>query len=157
MSQGPSRQPSPRQGESLHFTPGPREAATPSESTAVTTVGPLASLHTPQHPKFDWETHHHPEACGQTNTSEDTGEQIKIRRMSRMVTQRKEVMAELQTTNLAILIFLTITRPSPNPKSMDTFQKTQVSREDWLFADKKQGGLSPEITVTPHPGLSLSN
>ena len=74
-----------------------------------------------------------------------------------MVTQRKEALAELQTTNLTILIFLAITRPSPNPRSMDAFQKTQLSREDWLFVDKKRGCLSPKLTVTPHPGPSLSN
>lgn len=74
-----------------------------------------------------------------------------------MVTQRKKVMAELQTTNLTIFIFLTITRPSSNLGSTDAFQKTQLSREDWLLVDKKQGGLSPKLTVTPHPGPSLSN
>lgn len=74
-----------------------------------------------------------------------------------MVTQRKEVIAELQTTNLTIFIFLTIIRPSLNPRSSDAFQKTQFSREDWLFVDKKQGGLSLKPTMTPHPEPSLSN
>lgn len=46
-----------------------------------------------------------------------------------MVTQRKEVIAELQTTNLTIFIFLTIIRPSLNLRSSDAFQKTQFSRE----------------------------
>lgn len=74
-----------------------------------------------------------------------------------MVTQRKEVMAELQTTSLTIFIFLAITRQSPNPRSMDAFQKTQLSREDWLLVDKKRGGLSPKLTATPHPRPGLSN
>lgn len=67
------------------------------------------------------------------------------------------MIAELQTTNLTIFIFLAIIRPSLNPRSSDAFQKTQFSREDWLLVDKKQGGLSSKPTVTPHPGPSLSN
>lgn len=77
--------------------------------------------------------------------------------MWKKVTERKEAIAKLQTTNLTIFILLAIIRPSLNPRSSDAFQKTQFSREDWLLVDKKQGGLSPKPTVTPHPGPSLSN
>lgn len=35
--------------------------------------------------------------------------------------------------------------------------RKQLSREDCLLVDKKQGGLSPKLTVTPHPEPSLSN
>lgn len=59
--------------------------------------------------------------------------------------------------SLTIFIFLTIIRPSLNPRSSDAFQKRQSLREDWLLVDKKQGSLSPKPTVTPHPGPSLSN
>lgn len=60
----------------------------------------------------------------------------------------EEVMAALLTP----FISLAIARPLPNAESTDTFQKTQLSREDWLLVDKEQRGLSPQLTATPHPG-----